>query len=95
MWLASASPEIGGNAPFYEDKRHLLFFMDASGAKHPITNIEEWSIRRQHVLFNFQLVSGPLPGSDRRVPLDLRIEEEIALPKYVRKKISFAVEAGD
>ena len=38
---------------------------------------------------------GPLPGSDRKVPLDVKVVSEEKLDGYVRKKITFAVEKGD
>jgi dienelactone hydrolase len=38
---------------------------------------------------------GPLPGGERRVPLDLETIETIDEPKYVRRKIRYSVEPGD
>lgn len=38
---------------------------------------------------------GPLPGGERRVPLDVRVVEETDEPKAVRRKITFASEPGD
>lgn len=38
---------------------------------------------------------GPFPGSDRKVPLDVKIVSEEKLDGYVRKKVTFAVEKGD
>ena len=40
-------------------------------------------------------VMGPLPGPDRKVPLDVRVESEEKLDGYVRKKLSYAAEKGD
>ncbi|MBL7223721.1 MAG: alpha/beta fold hydrolase [Candidatus Brocadiae bacterium] len=42
-----------------------------------------------------QLVMGELPAASRKVPLDVRLHEEVRLPKFTRKKITFAVEKGD
>lgn len=50
---------------------------------------------RPEVLGRFELVAGPLPGTSKRVPLDVQIHEETRLEQYTRKSISFAVEAGD
>jgi len=47
------------------------------------------------ILEAMQAVMGTLPGKDRRVPLDVRVEEELPLPGVVRRKLSFAVEPGD
>jgi dienelactone hydrolase len=38
---------------------------------------------------------GPLPGAERRVPLDVRIIETSDEPTLVRRKIDFASEPGD
>src|SRR5262249_22880209 len=46
-------------------------------------------------LANMQLVMGPLPDIARQVPLDVHVHEEVKAAAYVRRKISFAVEAND
>lgn len=38
---------------------------------------------------------GPLPGADRKVPLDAKTDGEEKLEGYVRRKVSFATEKGD
>jgi dienelactone hydrolase len=38
---------------------------------------------------------GPLPGPERKVPLDVKIVSEEKLDGYVRKKVTFGVEKGD
>jgi dienelactone hydrolase len=38
---------------------------------------------------------GPLPGADRKVPLDPKVEKEEKLDGYTRKKVTFAAEKGD
>jgi dienelactone hydrolase len=81
--------------PFYEDKQELLVYKDADGTPHAITGADAWSIRRQHIIENFQRVTGVLPDSSRRVSLDMAVEEETEFPDFVRKKITFVVEAGD
>ena len=42
-----------------------------------------------------ELAMGPLPGPDRKVPLDVKVVSEEKLDGYVRKKVTFAVEKGD
>jgi dienelactone hydrolase len=93
--LASCASEPVGPPPFYPDKSDLLVWIDASGKGHPITTAREWERRRRHILANAQAVMGPVPDASRRVPLDVRVREETALPRYTRKEISFAVEPGD
>ena len=57
--------------------------------------MKEWEQQCAQVLEGMQQVMGPLPGDDRKVPLDIKVEAEEVLPRYVRKKISFAAEKGD
>ena len=38
---------------------------------------------------------GPLPGAERKVPLDVKVASEESLDGYVRKKLTFAAEKGD
>ena len=51
--------------------------------------------RRQDALTRMQMVMGPLPGPERRIPLDPRVLEEHIEGKYIRRKIDYAVEPGD
>jgi len=81
--------------PFYPDKTKLLVVLDAEGKEHPISAAADWPRRRAHILANMQLVMGPMPADDRKVPPDLQVYDEVKLQRYVRKTVSFASEAGD
>ena len=59
------------------------------------TRPRDWDVRCAHVLSHFQEVAGPLPGGERRVPLDVQVVSTEKQPGFVRKKITFAVEPGD
>jgi hypothetical protein len=82
-------------APVYADRQNLLFYYDARGELRPVTTPQEWDIRRQHILANMQKVMGPLPKHDPDLPLEIQIVEEVATPKYVRRKITYQSEKGD
>ena len=81
--------------PFYADKQNLLVYAGEDGVAQPVRTVADWGKRRAHILANMQLVMGPLPTPDRRVPLDVRVVEETDFPGFVRKKITFAVEDWD
>jgi dienelactone hydrolase len=81
--------------PFYPDKSNLLVYLDADGKPHPVQTPADWRKRRDHILANMELVTGPLPPDSAKVPLDLKVEAEETLDKVVRKKITFAVEKDD
>jgi dienelactone hydrolase len=81
--------------PFYSDKSNLLIYRDAAGASHPVTTAEQWAKRRAHILANMQEVMGQLPVETSRVPLDVRITEQIQTAHFTRKKLTYLAEAGD
>jgi hypothetical protein len=91
----SATPGHADEPPCYADKTNLLVYRGPDGRAHPVKTPADWAKRRAHVLANMQLVMGPLPDDSKKVPLEPRIEEEIKTAKYVRRKITFAVEKGD
>jgi dienelactone hydrolase len=82
-------------APFYADKTKLLVFLDADGKEQPIRDQADWPKRRAHILANMQRVMGQMPADERKLPLDLKVEQEVQVPHVIRKKITFAVEKGD
>lgn len=87
--LASLVP-AADRPPFYPDKMKLLVWRDGQGTEHPVNDTQEWQRRREHILRNMQLVMGPLPAADSRVPLDMQVLETEALPTLTRKKITYA-----
>jgi dienelactone hydrolase len=81
--------------PFYADKTRLLLYLDENGKEYPVKNAEDWNSRRRHILQNMQLVMGALPDESHKVPLDVKISEEVKTAGYLRKKLTFAVEEDD
>src|SRR5437868_852486 len=82
-------------APVYADHTLLLVVRDNQGNERPVRAPPDWTTRRGHILGAIQLVMGPLPDHERRVALDPRVDEEVVAERYVRKKMSIAVEPGD
>jgi hypothetical protein len=76
------------------DRNNLLTYRDAEGAIRPVRTVADWEKRRAEILAGAQQVMGPLPGADRRCPLDLKVEEEKDCGGYVRRLISYAAEPG-
>lgn len=81
-------------APFYPDKTKLLMWRDSDGNEHTIKTHADWATRRVHILENMQAVMGPLPDRSRRVPLNVVVSEEVQMPTYTRKKLTFTPEPG-
>lgn len=79
----------------YPDHTRLLVVRTPDGRETPVRDSADWAVRRDHILGHLQAVMGPLPGPERRVPLDLRVVETVDEGSYVRKKVTFASEPGD
>ena len=75
-------------------RTNLLSYRNASGEVVPIKSVADWSKRRAAILVGMQRVMGPLPGSEKRCPLDPQITEEVNCGDYVRRLISYASQPG-
>ena len=89
--LSSTRPD----GPAYEDHSRLMVYRDAEGQEHPVESPWDWGRRRSHILGNMQRVMGPLPGPERRVPLDVQVLGEEETEHYIRRKITYAAEPGN
>ena len=76
-WTAAAGRGDGGSepvrAPSYPDHARLMVVRDGEGRERPVRDRNDWDVRRAHILAHFQEVAGPLPGGERRVPLDVQV----------------------
>ncbi len=93
--LVSAAPPGTPGLPSYADHTNLLVIRSRSGEETPVRTPAEWQVRRAHILAHLQEVMGPLPGGERRVPLELNVVATVDEPAFVRQKITFASEPGD
>jgi dienelactone hydrolase len=75
--------------PQYPDRSNLLVVKDEAGTEKPVRDPFAWGRRRAHILAAVQAVTGALPDSHQRVPLDMKIVSETATEHFVRKKITF------
>lgn len=96
--LSGALTSIAGGAarqsPARLDRSNLLVYADAAGEVRPVKSPADWRKRRATVVAGMEQVMGPLPGRERRCPLDVRIEQEVDCGTYVRRLISYASEPG-
>ncbi len=84
-----------GTVPSYPEKSRLLVYRDAKGGEHPVRSSEDWARRRAHVLAGMERVMGPLPDRGRKVPLDVRVTQEVKTDKYTRRLLTFAADEAD
>jgi dienelactone hydrolase len=76
------------------ERENLLQYRAASGAVAPVKTIADWQQRRAEIVGGMQAVMGPLPGQEKRVPLDLKVESETDCGSYVRREITYTSEPG-
>jgi dienelactone hydrolase len=82
-------------APDYPEHQDLTYYLDDVGVRQAIRTPDDWEHRRAHIQRHFQRAAGLLPAPERRVPLDVRVEEEVRVENLVRRKLSFRSEPGD
>jgi len=75
--------------------RDLLTERWAGGQEKRMMRASEWNARRRQILAAMQRVMGPLPGAEKRVPLDIRIEREEPTDYGVRRKLSYQSAPGE
>jgi dienelactone hydrolase len=81
-------------SPSRLSRTNLLVYHDKNGEPKRVSSRAEWQKRRAEILRGMQQIMGPLPGNEKRCPLDARTEEEVDSGSYVRRLISYASEPG-
>jgi dienelactone hydrolase len=74
-------------------RENLLVYRDERGKVRPVRNVGQWQKRRAEIVRGMQQIMGPLPS--KRVPLDMRVEEETDAGPHIRKLITYAADAGE
>lgn len=86
---------VVSGAPAQEklERDKLLFFAEG-GKIHPVKNVADWQKRRTAILEAMHSIMGPMPGKDKRVPLDMQVSEKVDCDTYERWLISYQSEPG-
>ncbi len=74
------------------DRTNLLIYRNSKGEIVPVKSRGDWLKRRASVLQGMQEVMGPLPGKEKRCPVEVKIEEEVDCGTYIRRFITYASE---
>ncbi|MBU6400568.1 MAG: prolyl oligopeptidase family serine peptidase [Verrucomicrobia bacterium] len=75
-------------------RTNLLVFQIHPGQAAPVRTLRDWQARRAAILIAAQAVMGPLPGKEKRCPLDVRLEQETDCGSYLRRFLTYASEPG-
>jgi len=83
----------GALAAAKEPARHpLMTYPNGHGDWTAVRNSADWARRRLAILEAVQGIMGPLPGEEKRCPLDVQMVEEFDAGTYVRRAITYASE---
>ncbi|MCC6233901.1 MAG: alpha/beta hydrolase [Verrucomicrobiales bacterium] len=82
------------HAPRRLPREQLLLYRTSSGRLRPVQRPSQWARRRAEIVKGFLSITGPLPGPEKRVPLDLRLEDEVDQGDFLRRLISYQSEPG-
>jgi len=75
-------------------RTNLLVYRNADGDSVAVRNVADWQKRRASILGAMQQIMGPLPGSEKRCPLEPQISEEVDCGDYLRRLVIYASEPG-
>jgi hypothetical protein len=75
-------------------RTNLLLYHTPAGEVLPVKNTADWQKRRAEILAGMQRIMGPLPGAEKRCPIDPQITEEVDCGDYVRRSVSYSSEPG-
>lgn len=70
----------------------LLVYHDDAGNVQPVKSLDDWAKRRAEIFRGIQSVMGQLPGDEKRLPLDMKVEEEVDGGMFVRRLITYVSE---
>ena len=73
------------------DRLNLLQFRSADGVQL-VKTPADWEKRRAEIVAGMETVMGPFPGADRRVDLDVKVEEEADAGSSIRRLITYQSE---
>ncbi len=81
--------------PEYPNHQDLSFVLDGDGTKRNVKTPGDWAKRREHIVRHFQRATGLLPSPMRRVPLEVKVLEEVKVGTLTRRKLSFQSDPTD
>lgn len=91
--MALAAPSRAAQ-PTRLDRERILDFRKPDGSVATATTAEQWLARRSEIIRGAESIMGALPGSEKRCPLDVKIDEEVDCGSHIRRLITYASEPG-
>lgn len=90
----SLGAEIASHTSPPLSRTNLLEYRNQEGQIASVRSVTDWQTRRAEILLAFQSVAGPLPGNEKRCPLEVTIDDEVDCGDYIRRSITYTSEPG-
>jgi arylsulfatase A-like enzyme/dienelactone hydrolase len=87
-FLPPPEEKVLPKAQVYRDHQDLLYYLEGT-KKHEVKSPKDWAIRKQHTLSAMQEVMGPLPDKSFRLPMDVKVVDEVKVGNLVRRHIHY------
>lgn len=71
---------------------NLLVYRGPKNEIVPVKTTDDWLKRRAEIVRGMESVMGPLPGREKRCPLDMKVEEETDRGSYVLRLVTYSSE---
>src|SRR5262245_4140593 len=75
-------------------RTNLLVYHNREGKTAPVKSKADWQKRRAEILKGMEEIMGPLPGKEKRCPLEVKVEEEVDCGSYLRRFLTYQSEPG-
>lgn len=73
----------------------LMLWRDDNGEVRPVQSAADWEQRRAEIVRAMESIMGPLPGVEKRCPIDVKVVEEVDCGTYVRRQLTYQAEPGE
>ncbi|HEY1064974.1 MAG TPA: alpha/beta hydrolase [Pirellulales bacterium] len=73
-------------------RENLLLCHDAQGEVQPVKSAADWDQRKRETLAAVAAVLGAWPGDEKRVALEMQVEEELDAGTYLQRRITYRSE---
>ena len=80
--------------PVYSEHQDLGYHLDGD-RRVPIKTVDDWTVRKQHILANMQTVMGRLPNPKEPISLDVEVIDEKKIGGLIRRKITYHTDSKD
>lgn len=92
--MLTAASAVAQRRPPRLDRANLLVYLDGNDRPAPVRTVRDWLKRRADIVRGMQEIMGPFPGTTKRCPLEVKIEDEVDAGSHIRRLISYASELG-